>query len=104
MDYYTYCLSQEDAMIVVDGKQASCRRLRDGGGPYSCLTHFTYRRAARSHQSRNLQRAVDHGLNGDMMAAFDLISSHIALAKQGPDHAKAMRAFREKRDGDYRDY
>ncbi len=53
---------------------------------------------------RLIKRAVYHGLNADMATAFDLISSHIALAKQGPDHAEAMRAFREKRDGNYQGY
>lgn len=51
---------------------------------------------------RLIKRAVYHGLNGDMMGSFDLISSHIALAKQGPDHAEAIAAFRERRDGEYR--
>ena len=50
---------------------------------------------------RLIKRAVEHGLNGDMAASFDLISSHIAIAKHGHDHAEAMIAFREKRDGDY---
>lgn len=50
---------------------------------------------------RLIKRAVDHGLNGDMASAFDLISSHIAIAKSGGDHQEAIAAFRERRDGDY---
>ena len=50
---------------------------------------------------RLIKRAVDHGLNGDMAASLDLISSHIAIAKHGHDHAEAMRAFHDKRDGSY---
>lgn len=53
---------------------------------------------------RLIKRAVDHGLNGDMAASFDLISSHIAIAKAGPDHAAAISAFRERRDGDFVGY
>lgn len=51
-----------------------------------------------------IKRAVEHGLNADMVASFDLISSHIAIAKSGPDHAEAIRAFRDKRDGEYCGY
>ena len=53
---------------------------------------------------RLIKRAVEHGLNGDMAASFDLISSHIAIAKQGHDHAEAMRAFHGKREGEYLGY
>ena len=53
---------------------------------------------------RLIKRAVEHGLNGDMAASFDLISSHIAIAKGGPDHAEAISAFRERRDGHYQGY
>ena len=53
---------------------------------------------------RLIKRAVDHGLNGDMNASLDLIASHIAVAKGGHDHGEAMRAFKEKRNGDYVGY
>ncbi len=36
-----------------------------------------------------------------MTTAFDLISSHIAIARAGHDHAEAIAAFKEKRTGDY---
>lgn len=52
---------------------------------------------------RLIKRAVDHALNGaDMAACFDVISSDIALAKGGPDHAEAVRAFHERRPGAFR--
>ncbi len=50
---------------------------------------------------RLIKRAVGHGLDNDLETCLDLVSSHIAIAKQGHDHAEAMRAFRAKRDGDY---
>lgn len=53
---------------------------------------------------RLIKRAVNHALNGDMAASLDLISSHIAIAKGGPDHAEAISAFREQRDGKYQGY
>jgi len=39
-----------------------------------------------------------------MNASLDLIASHIAVAKGGHDHGEAMRAFKEKRNGDYVGY
>ena len=48
---------------------------------------------------RAIKRAVDHAANADMATCLDLVSSHIAIAKSGQDHAEAIRAFREKRDG-----
>ena len=51
-----------------------------------------------------IKRAVEQGLNADMNTAFDLISSHIAILRAGHDHPEAIRAFREKRDGDYKGY
>jgi enoyl-CoA hydratase/carnithine racemase len=53
---------------------------------------------------RLIKRAVDHGLNADMATCFDLISSHIAIAKDGHDHGEAIRAFQDKRDGEYVGY
>ena len=53
---------------------------------------------------RLIKRAVNHALNGDMAASFDLISSHSAIAKGGPDHAEAISAFRERREGRYQGY
>ena len=53
---------------------------------------------------RLIKRAVNHALNGDMAASFDLISSHIAIAKGGPDHAEAISAFRARREGKYQGY
>lgn len=53
---------------------------------------------------RLIKRAVNHALNGDMAASLDLISSHIAIAKGGPDHAEAISAFRERREGKYQGY
>ena len=53
---------------------------------------------------RLIKRAVNHALNGDMAASLDLISSHIAIAKGGPDHNEAISAFRERREGKYQGY
>lgn len=50
---------------------------------------------------RLIKRAVHQGMAVDMTTAFDLISSHIAVARAGHDHAEAMAAFREKRPGRY---
>lgn len=53
---------------------------------------------------RLIKRAVYQGLETDMTTAFDLISSHIAVARAGADHPEAINAFREKRSGDFVGY
>jgi enoyl-CoA hydratase/carnithine racemase len=50
---------------------------------------------------RLIKRAVGHAEHADLDTCLDLISSHIGIAKAGHDHAEAVRAFREKRTGDY---
>ncbi len=53
---------------------------------------------------RLIKRLVDQGLRSDMDTAFDLVSSHIAIARAGEDHKEAIAAFREKRPGCYKGY
>ncbi|MEM7252820.1 MAG: enoyl-CoA hydratase/isomerase family protein [Pseudomonadota bacterium] len=53
---------------------------------------------------RHIKRAVYQGLNTDMHTAFDLISSHIAIARAGEDHVEAINAFKEKRSGNFKGY
>lgn len=53
---------------------------------------------------RLIKRAVAQGLGADMTTAFDLISSHIAVARAGPDHSEAIAAFKEKRAGKFVGY
>ena len=53
---------------------------------------------------RLIKRTVNQSLETDMATAFDLVSSHIAIARAGHDHAEAIKAFREKRDGKYEGY
>ena len=53
---------------------------------------------------RLIKRAVYQSLNADMDTAFDLISSHIAVARAGADHPEAIAAFKEKRLGKYIGY
>ncbi|MSP00446.1 MAG: enoyl-CoA hydratase [Acetobacteraceae bacterium] len=53
---------------------------------------------------RLIKRAVAQGMAVDMTTAFDLISSHIAVARAGHDHPEAIAAFREKRPGRYEGY
>ncbi len=53
---------------------------------------------------RLIKRAVNQGLDTDMTTALDLVSSHIAIARAGPDHAEAIKAFREKRAGNYQGF
>ena len=36
--------------------------------------------------------------------ALDLVSSHIAIARAGPDHAEAIEAYRERRTGRYQGF
>lgn len=50
---------------------------------------------------RLIKRAVDHAFHSDMATCLDLVSSHIAITKSGPDHAEAVDAFRERRNGDF---
>ena len=51
-----------------------------------------------------IKRVVAQGLNADMTTAFDLISSHIAVARAGEDHPEAIAAFKEKREGKFVGY
>jgi enoyl-CoA hydratase/carnithine racemase len=53
---------------------------------------------------RLIKRTVNQSLETDMATAFDLVSSHIAIARAGHDHPEAIKAFREKRDGEYQGY
>jgi hypothetical protein len=36
-----------------------------------------------------------------MASALEIVGSHIAIAKSSADHAEAIKAFREKRPGEY---
>ncbi|MCA8927134.1 MAG: enoyl-CoA hydratase/isomerase family protein [Alphaproteobacteria bacterium] len=51
-----------------------------------------------------IKRLVAQGLRSDMDTAFDLVSSHIAILRAGPDHKEAIAAFKEKRKGTYQGY
>ncbi|MCS5605068.1 MAG: enoyl-CoA hydratase-related protein, partial [Alphaproteobacteria bacterium] len=51
-----------------------------------------------------IKRTVNQSLETDMETAFDLVSSHIAIARAGHDHGEAIKAFREKRTGNYVGY
>ncbi|MEM7405317.1 MAG: enoyl-CoA hydratase [Pseudomonadota bacterium] len=53
---------------------------------------------------RLIKRTVNEGLESDMAASLDLVSSHIAITRSGPDHAEAIAAFKEKRAGEYVGY
>ena len=53
---------------------------------------------------RLIKRTVNQSLESDMATAFDLVSSHIAIARAGHDHPEAIKAYREKRDGNYEGY
>lgn len=50
---------------------------------------------------RLIKRTVLEGLHSDLAASLDLVSSHIAITRAGPDHAEAIQAFKEKRPGHY---
>ncbi len=51
-----------------------------------------------------IKRTINQSLDCDMATALDLVSSHIAIARAGHDHAEAIKAFREKRKGAYKGY
>ena len=53
---------------------------------------------------RLIKRLVDQSLRSDMDTAFDLVSSHIAILRSGPDHKEAIAAFKEKRPGKYQGF
>jgi 2-(1,2-epoxy-1,2-dihydrophenyl)acetyl-CoA isomerase len=53
---------------------------------------------------RLIKRTVNQSLETDMATAFDLVSSHIAIARAGEDHPEAIKAFKEKRPGNYKGY
>ena len=48
-----------------------------------------------------IKRTVYQGLESDMDSALEIVGSHIAIAKASADHAEAIAAFREKRQGNY---
>ena len=50
---------------------------------------------------RLIKRTVNQSLEANLETALDLVSSHIAIARAGPDHVEAITAFREKRSGDF---
>lgn len=53
---------------------------------------------------RLIKRTVNEGLESDLAASLDLVSSHIAITRSGPDHAEAIAAFKEKRAGKFVGY
>lgn len=53
---------------------------------------------------RLIKRTVNAGLESDLMTSLDLVSSHIAITRSGPDHVEAIKAFKEKREGNYVGY
>ena len=53
---------------------------------------------------RLIKRTVNEGLESDLASSLDLVSSHIAITKSGPDHAEAIRAFKQKRPGEFVGY
>lgn len=53
---------------------------------------------------RLIKRTVEQSLKSDMDTAFDLVSSHIAIARAGDDHPEAIAAFKEKRPGKYKGF
>ena len=53
---------------------------------------------------RLIKRTVNQGLDADMTTVLDLVSSHIAIARAGPDHAEAIEAYRERRTGRYQGF
>ena len=59
MDYYTYCLSQEDAMIVVDCLRENAYRLHTQGGKacrkdYREYAEFLWSQSALHHDLADL--------------------------------------------------
>ena len=48
-----------------------------------------------------IKRTVYQGLDVSMASALEIVGSHIAIAKSSADHAEAIKAFREKRPGEY---
>jgi enoyl-CoA hydratase/carnithine racemase len=53
---------------------------------------------------RLIKRAVEHAARADMATCLDLVASNIAIAKTGADHAEAIAAFRDRRDGEFVGY
>ncbi len=53
---------------------------------------------------RLIKQTVNEGLESDLATSLDLVSSHIAITRSGPDHVEAINAFREKRPGKFVGY
>ena len=53
---------------------------------------------------RLIKQTVNEGLESDLATSLDLVSSHIAITRSGPDHVEAIDAFREKRPGKFVGY
>lgn len=50
---------------------------------------------------RLIKRTVSAGLESDLATSLDLVSSHIAITKSGPDHGEAIAAFKQKRSAEF---
>jgi enoyl-CoA hydratase/carnithine racemase len=50
---------------------------------------------------RLIKRALYQGLDTDLATSLDLISSHMTLVRNSDDHAEAVAALREKREGEF---
>lgn len=48
-----------------------------------------------------IKRTVYQSLETDLPTALEIVGSHIAISKSSADHAEAIAAFRDKRNGEY---
>ncbi len=74
--------------------------LPGGGGAYH-LPRIVGTAKLPPYSVTMIKRTVYQGLNSELASALENVGSHIAIAKASGDHAEAIKAFHEKRAGDY---
>jgi 2-(1,2-epoxy-1,2-dihydrophenyl)acetyl-CoA isomerase len=91
----------------IDAREAERIGLVNKVLPDEELMPYTYGVARKIAQGptlaiRMIKRAVYQGLQSDLRASLDLISSHYGIVASGDDHAEAVDAFLEKREPEFK--
>lgn len=90
----------------IDGDLAEKIGMVNHAVPGEDLRDFTYKMAHKIAEMpplviQTIKRAVYQSQNVDLRTALDLISSHMGIIQSTEDSREAIKAFREKRKGNY---
>ena len=91
--------AKEHEAAAVDWERKAVLALEQGDED---LAREALRRKATA--TAEARATTDHAAQADMATCLDLVASNIAIAKGGADHAEAIAAFRDKRDGEFVGY